>query len=336
MMKQLITIIFSVIISLPVAAQFAPQAGVAGSTAIHKSDNSIVGWANDCTVERGWMDIADQSQGKASHGSAINATGAPNSIIVSLGDAGTAVVTFEAPIYNGDGPDFAVFENGFVNPADPEEAFLELAFVEVSSDGVNYVRFPATSLTDTPQVPGAGVYMNARKVNNLAGKYRSNYGTPFDLEELKGNPELDIDNITHIRLVDVVGDLGSNGSEDKDGNKINDPYPTPFPSSGFDLDAVGAMHMKGKWPQSVSNVAGGQSPVSVYPNPAKDLIYIDTKNTAPLSLAITDVTGRQLRYEGVNSQTVVKVDIRQLNAGSYYLILNDENGKTWVERFSKY
>ena len=54
-----------------------------------------------------------------------------------LGDDGSLVLTFPAPIADGAGPDFAVFENAF------STEFLELAFVEVSSDGTNFTRFPA-------------------------------------------------------------------------------------------------------------------------------------------------------------------------------------------------
>ena len=64
---------------------------------------------------------------------------------VSLGDGGTVVLTFPQPIGDVPGPDFAVFENGF--KAFDNSFFLELAHVEVSSDGVNFYRFPSSSLT---------------------------------------------------------------------------------------------------------------------------------------------------------------------------------------------
>lgn len=319
--------------SLPAVAQYAPQAGVAGSTAINKSDSRIVGWATTCMVERGWLDIADKQQGRASLGEDGNATGKADNYIVSLGDSGTAVLTFPAPLYNGPGADFAVFENGFPNPDNPEEAFLEFAFVEVSSDGVNYTRFPASSLTDTPQVPVAGVFMNARKVHNLAGKYISNYGTPFDLDELKNVPGLDVNNITHVRLVDVVGSMGAHASIDKDGNLINDPYPSAIPSCGFDLDGIAALHMIGRWPSGVDNIAeaGG---IRLYPNPAQNHLTVSAVGFTEGRLIVRDVAGRTLvsRDAGVNTS----VDISHLSAGVYYLILNDGNGNEWIERFSKY
>jgi hypothetical protein len=47
------------------------------------------------------------------------------------------------------GYDFAIFENGF--PFGSGSFYLELAFVEVSSDGKHFVRFNAISNTDTTQ-----------------------------------------------------------------------------------------------------------------------------------------------------------------------------------------
>ncbi|MFN6048554.1 MAG: T9SS C-terminal target domain-containing protein, partial [Bacteroidota bacterium] len=61
-------------------------------------------------------------------GTAAGAEGpAASNGVVSLGDGGIATLTFDPPITNGDGFDFAVFENTFL------DTFLELAFVEVST-----------------------------------------------------------------------------------------------------------------------------------------------------------------------------------------------------------
>ncbi len=319
--------------SLPAVAQYAPQAGVAGSTAISKNDSRIVGWAATCTVERGWLDIADKPQGRASLGVDQNGIGKADDLVISLGDSGTAVVTFPVAIYNGPGADFAVFEYGFINPANPEEAFMELAYIEVSSDGVSYTRFAASSLTDTPQVPMAGVYMNARKINNLAGKYVAGYGTPFDLDELKNTPGLDVNHITHVRLVDVVGSIEGHASLDKDGNPINDPYPSPIPSGGFDLDGVAALHLTGWWPSGVGNIAEADV-IRLYPNPAQDRIQVSATSFTAGRLMIKDITGRTLVSRDAVANT--SVDISHLSAGVYYFILNDGNGKEWIERFSKY
>ncbi|MEM6749046.1 MAG: dockerin type I domain-containing protein [Planctomycetota bacterium] len=153
--------------------------------------------------------------------------------IVTLGDNGTITLGFDTPITNGPGFDFAVFENAF------DDDFLELAFVEVSSDGQNFVRFANDSLT--PDAVGGfdPIGVDATNLDGLAGKYRQGFGTPFDLDGVDGvNPLVDVAAITHVRVVDILGD----GSvADTSGDPIYDPFPT-FGSPGFDLDAVAVLH----------------------------------------------------------------------------------------------
>jgi hypothetical protein len=197
-----------------------------------------VAWATGATVVQGPQNITNPNGPFANVGSAEAATGAPDgSGIVSLGDGGNAILTFAQPIANGAGFDFAVFENSF------SDTFLELAFVEVSSDGVNFFRFPAHSETQTAtQVDGFG-NIDCRFINNLAGKYRANFGTPFDLSDIPDNPLLNKDRITHVKVIDVIGTIDPQyASRDSFGNIVNDPYPTPFGSCGFDLDAVGVIN----------------------------------------------------------------------------------------------
>ncbi len=157
--------------------------------------------------------------------------------VVSLGDGGSATLTFEQALADGAGPDFAVFENSF------NGRFLELAHVEVSSDGGNFFRFPSVSLTQTDsQIPDYAS-LDPTNIRNLAGRAPGGSGTPFDLAELRRHhPALDVDRITHMRIVDVVGSLNpAYRTLDSLGNPINDPYPTFHEFGGFDLDAVGAI-----------------------------------------------------------------------------------------------
>ena len=164
----------------------------------------IVNWAKTCSVHLGYINIADTSiyyagSNKANWGVESDALDKSDDHVISLGDGGFATLTFEPPISNGNGFDFAVFENGL------GDNFLELGFVEVSSDGIRFVRFPSISLTpETPQIGTFG-FLDATKINNLAGKYRVLFGTPFDLEELKDSSGLDLMHITHVRIIDVVG-----------------------------------------------------------------------------------------------------------------------------------
>lgn len=229
-------IVFGVLLSASAHAQFA-------ATGISASDPSFVGWATGVSnLTRGPMNIANPSLGLASFGSASDAIGAPTgSSVVSLGDGGSITVTFAQPITNGAGADFAVFENGFLSSG---LVFAELGFVEVSSNGTDFFRFAATSLTQTTSQIGAFGTLDPTKIHNLAGQFAANQGTPFDLNELSGvSPLLDVNAVSFVRVVDVVGSLNdAYASYDSLGNKINDPWSTPFASSGFDLDAVGVIH----------------------------------------------------------------------------------------------
>ncbi|MFN4259847.1 MAG: PEP-CTERM sorting domain-containing protein [Gemmataceae bacterium] len=219
-------------------------AGPYAASGIPANDPAFVGWATGVAeLVRGPQDIANPASPLASFGSAANALGAPGGTfdVVSLGDGGWITLTFASPIYNGPGPDFAVFENGFgFNGL----IFGELAFVEVSSNGVDFFRFPSVSLTQTATQLSNADGIDPTAIHNLAGKFPAREGTPFDLQDLVGvSPLLDVHAITHVRIIDVVGSLDPQYRRlDSQGNPINDPWPTDFASSGFDLDAVGVIH----------------------------------------------------------------------------------------------
>lgn len=210
------------------AGPYPPAAGELGTTAVAMDDPALVGWATG---------VADYAPGDAvdakwqDTGEALGSAEGTSADVVSLGRGGQLTLTFEDPIRNGIGPDFAVFENSF------NDTFLELGFVEVSSDGANFVRFPNDSLT--PEPVGVGGSVDPTHLDGFAGKYRQGFGTPFDLEQLIGaSPLLNTGAVTHIRLVDVIGD-GSN--TDTSGEVIYDPYPTAE-SAGLDVDAVGVLN----------------------------------------------------------------------------------------------
>jgi len=331
-MRSFLTILLFAFVTIKAWAQYPAQAGLPGSTAISASSAAFVGWAQYCTVQRGLMNIADPSLGYASAGDSSSALGIADGAIVSLGDSGVATLTFASPVYNGPGADFAVFENGFIDVADATQAFLELAFVEVSSDGSNYFRFPSASLTQAQLQLGNGDYTTASNINNLAGKYVGTYGTPFDLSDMAGISGLDINHITHVRIVDAVGDITQHACRDADGRVINDPFPTPFPSSGFDLDAVGVLHNA----TTVVNAGPGSLPVSVYPNPATDYIIITADNSlGALQATVTTIAGTVLLSNMMIAQSKGSVSLQQFPAGMYYLTLQDTNGNKWVKKIIK-
>jgi hypothetical protein len=262
------------------------------------------------------MDITDSEQGLASAGIPENAIGkASGNSIVSLGDGGSAILTFNPPIANGEGFDFAVFENGF------SDSFLELAHVEVSSDGVNYYRFPSISNTSKDTQIDAFSSLDATKIHNLAGKYRVFFGTPFDLDELNEIEELDIMKITHVKIIDVIGTINENlGTTDSKGNIINDPFPTPFPSSGFDLDAVGVIN-------NTSNVYAKtilHSNITFYPNPTNEVLNI--QSDFPIqNLQISNLLGSIIIQEANISSFPHQISFNNYNKGVYIVYFQQNN-----------
>ena len=180
--------------------------------------------------------------------------------VVCLGDGGSITMTFSQGISNGEGYDFAIFENGF------SANYLELAYVEVSSDGVHFVRFPNFYLGETPVKDltlGEEGMNYPSDIYNLASKYQEGLGHGFDLEELKYAYEylinggtcfsdeyaqsllenfgwLDFDNIGYVRLIDIFGD-GS--CKDSAGHDIYDPaVERNVGAPGFDLKGIGVLH----------------------------------------------------------------------------------------------
>ena len=148
--------------------------------------------------------------------------------IVTLGDGGSITLSFATPILDTDGFDLVVFENGVSTTAG--RGFFELAFVEVSTDGVVFLRFPARSTTPTPTSPYAFLELDPTNLDGMAGKYPATYGTPFDFAWLG------LTSVSHVRIVDI---LGNGQTFDANNQPIYDPYPTAG-SAGFDLDAVAA------------------------------------------------------------------------------------------------
>lgn len=195
-----------------------------------------------------WADAIDASRTQfAPDGSVAISTTELNSLgdldqtaIDAGAEPGYLTVTFPSGVQDGPGPDFAVFENGGAFFAEPHR-FAELAYVEVSSNGADFARFPSVALnTESDLLTGFGrgfAGVDVTNVYNLAGKHEAGYGTPFDLAELAADPlvvggQVDVSNIQYVRLVDVPG----NGTFlDSLGNPILDPWTTGGGAGGFDF-----------------------------------------------------------------------------------------------------
>lgn len=291
------------------------------------NDARISEWAASCTLQRGFMDIAQPSLGQVNFGTDTNAIGQPTTSleVVSLGDGGSAVLTFTTAVKNLAGPDFAVFENGF-NEFEGSLAYLEFAFVEVSSDGINYVRFPPTYSGQVTQQYSNADYIDGSLYKNLAGRDIWGFGTGFDLEELKDSPSLNVNAITHVRIVDVVGSINPQlGSVDQFGTLINDPYPTPFPSGGFDLAGVAVLnnvttsirHQKTKYS------------FAVYPSPAANLIKIKGLQHNNIYYQIVNLLGKIVKTGKISKDG--NIDVSRLSAGVYTLVVEKQDAKEYLK-----
>ena len=254
------------------AGPYPPAAGQPGSTAVSSASSAFIAWATGFTNYIPGAEVSSTyRKPERALGKSGGDSGDPIFDIVSLGRGGSITLTFDLPIKNDEGWDFAVFENSF------SDGFLELAYVEVSSNGSDFIRFENDSLTRNPV--GAFGAIDTTDISGLAGKYRAGFGTPFNLgdlasEDLVLNGTVNLSRITHVKIVDIVGD----GSyRDTGGQVIYDPFPTTG-SAGFDLDAVGIRY---------ENTAIAEPNT---PPDAPDLVSpVDADNNVPLSpMLVTD------------------------------------------------
>lgn len=291
MKKSIFNLFITTILFLRVYPQFAPPAGQIGSTAIKADSSCFISWAIQCSIHRGYINISDTSfeynnSNYATYGEDNWAIGIADNQAISFGDAGYAILEFNPPIANGLGWDFAVFENSL------NDEFLEFAFVEVSSDGENYFRFPAISLTQTDIQTGAFGTTDATKINNLAGKYRALFGTPFNLDEIDDNALLDKYNVRFVKIIDVIGSINADmGSYDYQNNLINDPWPTPFNTCGFDLDAVGVINNV----ENTSIENPQKASFELYPNPCNQQILNIKSSDVIQNITIYSINGQMIK-----------------------------------------
>ncbi len=299
-----------------VLGPYGSAAGSPGSTAIAKDSSIIKSWATNCSVLRGYWDIDKPALDTVTYGQAADAIGPADGQVVSLGDSGLATFDLAFPISDANGPDFAIFENSF------SDVFLELAFVEVSSNGIDFVRFPAHSLVqDSAQTAGFGA-TEPSLLYNFAGKYRGDFGVPFDLAELKDSSRVNINSISHIRLVDVIGAVGKPySSRDAFGNVVNDPYPTAYASGGFDLDALAFLH-----PSSLAEKEYELRQSKPYPNPSAGQIHWPKA----VALSVYSLSGASLLAAEGES-----INLSPLMPGTYFLKAEGLNGEMKLELIIK-
>ena len=239
-MRTMITLIIALFLCQQAVAQFSDSGQV--NSDYDRSDGGFVSWASlVISLDRGYQDYRQPELGLASLGSPGDCLGSAGTA-VSLGDGGTITLGFDVEITNGAGGGFVVFENGF----EWNGVFMELGFVEVSSNGVDFSRLPALCRRTTQ--PGPWDRSDPDLFYNLAGNFVG--GTGFDLQDLiiADDPNVaggvvDPDHIIFVRIVDVIGDVADGGAtQDYLGRAAADPYPTAGESCGMDLTGVAVIN----------------------------------------------------------------------------------------------
>lgn len=153
--------------------------------------------------------------------------------LLSLGMDGEIIVGFKGyDIVDGEGDDFTIFENVFLNSL-THKLFVEPAIVSVSQDGVNFIDFPFDSLT----LVGCAGTKPTLGANN-----------PFDPSVSGGNSfnlsDVGLNRVSYIKIKDFCRYVYENHDH---------PFFDPT-LSGFDLDAVLGLHLDAKNIDKVNNI----------------------------------------------------------------------------------
>ena len=216
--------------------------------------------------------------------------------IASLGMGGEITLRFDAPVVDGPGADFTVFENAFYYTVGPNERlYAEPAEVSVSRDGITFIAYPFDSLT----LAGcAGVAPTNGDMNPFDPSVSG--GNSFDLAALG------IDSVRFVRLRDVTALVAADPTH-------------PFwdaTLSGFDLDAVVAIPVENRTTASAGAGVDRRS-VSVAPNPASSVALIAYPDDAR-SVRVRDLVGRLLIERHVaDGSTRMALDVSSLSPGLY-------------------
>ena len=182
--------------------------------------------------------------------------GGAGSHVLTLGTGGDVTLAFDVTLTDGPGADFIVYENGFEFGG---LTFPEMAMVEVSSNGVDFARFPMRY--DGPQGPFMsnfellpwGVYSGLTGLVPPVANVDTNTidplnpvlagGEALDLADLHSHPLVqmglvDLQAVEFIRLVDLIA-----------GNEVDTRFVTIWDSGGVDgnadIDAVAVINHTG-------------------------------------------------------------------------------------------
>lgn len=137
--------------------------------------------------------------------------------VLSIGLGGVIIVGIKDNyIIDGEGADFTIFENAFINQFN-DKVYAEPAIISVSKDGINFIEFPYDFQT-LEGLAGTNPTIGNRNPFNSS----ESGGNSFDLSDIG------IDSVKYIKIEDITKRI-------LDDTNHNNYDPT---LSGFDLDAV--------------------------------------------------------------------------------------------------
>ncbi len=79
---------------------------------------------------------------------------------------------------------------------------------------------------------------------------------------------------------------------------------------------------------------GDATPLTVYPNPVNTELGVLLEGNNPGTLVITDITGKQLYFSAITKERYI--DVKDWNAGVYFLSITDSNGNHISRKIVKY
>ena len=160
----------------------------------------------------------------------------------------------------------------------------------------------------TEYTPGAGMfhgsvdYVGTNMIVS-AGSSTGDFGSSYSLDN--GQTWTNIDGLSHTCLKFASETVGYGG--------------------GFATGGVGGV-FKFTNNLGVSTFSGLN--ITLFPNPAQDVVKIYSLNNTILGSSITDVNGRQIKSNEYTNLSEVELNISDLNAGIYFLTIATEKGTT--------
>ena len=137
---------------------------------------------------------------------------------------------------------------------------------------------------------------------------------------MKNISGLDVNHITHVKIIDVVGSIDNFfARRDASARKINDPWPTPFESSGFDLDAVGVLHQLSG--NGIFESASKNEQIQLYPMPlngAEELHIICLGQSTIEQVELYDLSGKIIMMQPSMGNKLT-MQLSQFDKGIYLL-----------------